>query len=144
MAIISILLSVGINWTINYIFAQKVEATTHKVYAALKSIQLEAKRKKQEFCIDADGELYIYNDSCGTDLYKKYVFELPVIDNNNINLNRLGIFTSQGSIFIKDPETGEKLNCRTENQNIAFCCVKVSQTRVCEGKSDGSDCYCRY
>ncbi len=144
MAIIAILLSVGLNWTMNYIFARKVEETTHKVYTVLKSLQLEAKRKKQEFCVDADGKLYIYNGSCGGSLYKQYSFAMPIIDNQNIKVNQLGIFTALGSIFIKDPDSGEKLNCQTENQNIAFCCVKVAQTRICEGKSDGDDCYCRY
>ena len=139
IAIIAIILSFGIPWSMNYIVKKKVEKDTHAIYLALKQAQIEAKLKKQTYCITLQDNytLVIRNETCSGSIIRKLALEVPfninaTLGRNYFEINKFGIFTIGGSIYYNATSI-DTINC-----------VRVDEIRVCEGYWNGSNCICKY
>ena len=152
IAIIGILSGFSIYWFINYKFTREVEDRTYKVYALIKKYQLLAKTKKETYCFEPTaGNLnFTVEENCNSSLqidnltvapFKVYVNATD--SKTKIAVNEFGIFYPIGSVYFTSA-SGEPIDCKNQNPNIAYCCVAVSAVRVCLGKFDGSNCTCSY
>jgi len=150
IAIIAILSGFGIYWFINYKFAREVEDRTYKVYALIKKYQLWAKTKKETYCFkpESDNLKLVVEKECSSEVEKLTTAPFKVhVNSGQIKVNEFGIFTLKGSIYFKST-SGEIIDCKNQNPNIAYCCVAVSAVRVCLGKYDKTKtkkpCECSY
>jgi len=148
IAIIGILTGFGIYWFINYKFAREVEDRTYKVYALIKKYQLWAKTKKETYCFEpgSDNLKLVVKKQCSSEVEKLTTAPFKVYvkaNHHKIKVNEFGIFQPTGSVYFTST-SGEPIDCKNQNPNIAYCCVAVSTIRVCLGKYDGSNCECSY
>ena len=146
IAIIAIILSFGIPWSINYIVKKRIEKDTNTIYLALKQAQIEAKLKKQSFCITLEDNYtlvikndVIKNNTCSGKVIKSLALEVPfninaTLGKHYFKINQFGIFTIGGSIYYSSTSID------------TIDCVKADEIRVCEGYWDASnsDCICKY
>jgi len=140
LVIVAILVSVAIPAYKSYSKKIRVEEETHKVFLALKDMQLKAKTQKMVFCADlTDGgrSLTIYKDTDCTSKEKDISLQVTFALKNpsyKLRVNKFGIFTSKNSIYAVNGE-GASVNC-----------VKTDSFRICEGVWDGTakKCNCKF
>ena len=137
IAIIAIILSFGIPWSLNYIVKKKVEKDTHAIYLALKQAQIEAKLRKTNICIKLSSpqelEIRLFNTDCNGTVINILKLDSRFYSNKSyLKVNQFGIFTVNGSIYYNS--TAEDI----------IDCVKADEIRICEGYWNGSSCICRY
>lgn len=139
IAIIAIVASLAIPAYEHYAYKVKVEGDTHRIYNALKSMQLRAKMEKSPYCAKLlnNKTLYMENStscsSSGSVKSERLTLSVPFQSNRSkLVVNKFGIFTTTGSIYASDGD------------GASIDCVKADTFRVCEGKWNGTACNCVY
>ncbi len=140
LAILAILASVAIPAYESYSQKIRVEGETHKVYLALKDMQLKAKTQKTGFCADLTNggrTLTIYNDTSCTSKVEDIPLQITFALKNTsykLKVNKFGIFALENSIYAVNGE-GASVNC-----------VKTDSFRICEGVWDDTakECNCKF
>lgn len=139
IAIIAVVASLAIPAYQRYSYKVKVEGDTHRIYSALKNLQLRAKMEKSPYCVKLldPKTLYMENSttcsSSGSVKSERLTLSVPFESNRSkLVVNKFGIFTTTGSIYASDGD------------GASIDCVKADTFRVCEGKWDGSSCNCVY
>ena len=140
IAILVVLSSVGIYGYYSYQHKLRVEGDVHRIYLALKNMQIRAKLEKKLYCAYLQGNKTVSINATETSC--SYGTTVETINlhtefnatNTPIIVNQLGVFIRLGSFYaVNEP-------------NVTVNCVKASTFRICEGHWDENqkECVCIY
>jgi prepilin-type N-terminal cleavage/methylation domain-containing protein len=136
--IITILLGLGVDYTLSFIRDRKVEGDVLRIYTLLKEAQINAKITKEEIIGDLinNGQILVLKYGNGT-IYNNLTLSVPFKfkdSTKTLKISPLGFFTYGNSIYADIPN------------RASYNCVKYYFLRICQGKwnSTQRNCICQF
>jgi prepilin-type N-terminal cleavage/methylation domain-containing protein len=133
LVIIAILMGASFYWIYQWLFARKIEGDVNKIYTALTSAQLTARREKITVTVSFLNSTALQINASGKVSYVTLLTPFNMTE-SQISINEIGLFNPPRPIDIYSQFYGK----------TTLNCVRVYITKVCEGSWDGSKCVCRF